>query len=343
MGQNNEKCLNFHSINLTKSNESFLDSEDENFSNESFLEDPSYINNHSKDCDIESKDISEIKPVYIHSYSKDFYIDWENANDSSFAENFPINYAENFVTNEKEENASNSQQYNSIINRENENKNSAINETHFISQENFSQNNSNKGKKLLGRKKNGEIVNQTKGSSHDMYSNDNISIKTQTHFLNFIIAFLNCILPHFNYNKKLYKLDKKIKINIKKKDADKNVKSLNDKTIRYIVSNEISKKYKSIKDKTNANKNICEEIKDNPVLNKILSENYLVFFKKFYYKSDSYINLKDYGLDKDIIFTKDIKNFKHFLKENEKRGNQYIMSIKRHVLKKYLPGSIFIC
>ena len=79
------------------------------------------------------------------------------------------------------------------------------------------------------------------------------------------------------------------------------------------------------------------------MLNEILSEKYLVFFKKFYYKSGSYINLKDYGLDKDIIFTKDVKNFKHLLKENEKKGDKYIMYIKRHVLKKYLPGSIFIC
>ena len=79
------------------------------------------------------------------------------------------------------------------------------------------------------------------------------------------------------------------------------------------------------------------------MLNKILSLNFLVFFKKFYFDTYSYINLKEYGLDKDIIFTKDVKNFKHFLKENKKRGNKYIMSIKRHVYKKYLPGSIFIC
>ena len=102
------------------------------------------------------------------------------------------------------------------------------------------------------------------------------------------------------------------------------------------------KKYTSINDKAEANKKICEEIKDYPILNKILSLNYLVFFKKFYYNSDSYINLKEYGLDENIVFTKDVKNFKHLLKENEKKGNQYIMSIKRHVLKKYLPGSIFI-
>jgi hypothetical protein len=60
-------------------------------------------------------------------------------------------------------------------------------------------------------------------------------------------------------------------------------------------------------------------------------------------QSNSSINLKDYDFDIDITLTKDAKNFKHLLKENAKKGSQYIWSIKRHVLKNYLPGSIFIC
>ena len=205
-------------------------------------------------------------------------------------------------------------------------------ETPFISQETTSQNSSNKEEKLLGRKTRKEKDIYPEGSFHDMYREDNMSIKVQRHFLNFIIALLNIIFPHFNYNKKLFKLDNEFKINIKKE----NVKSLNNKTIGDIITKKISQKYTSINDKVKANKNICEEIKNIPILKEILSENYLVFFKKFYYKSDSSINLKDYGLDKDIIFTKDVKNFNHLLKENEKRGTQYINLIKRHVLKNYL-------
>ena len=325
MRESIEESLSLYLNGSTKSIKSFLDSRDENFSKESFSEiDSGYIDN-------------------IDSQSKDSNIDWDNVNYSNFIENFPKYYFENFDINEKEENASNNQQNNLIREIENRNNNSAEIETPLISQENISNNRSNKRKKLLGRKKNGEKVNEPEGSSHDMYSNDNISIKIQTHFLNFIIALLNCIFLYFNYNKKLYKLDKSLKINIKKKNVEKNVESLNEKSIGYIISKRISKQYRTINDKINANKNIYEEIKDNSVLNKILSENYLVFFKKFYYNSDSYINLKDYGLDEDIIFTKDVKNFKHFLKENEKRGDKYIITIKRHVLKKYLPGSIFIC
>ena len=319
MGQNNEKSLNFHSnANATiESSQSFSYSRDENFSEEDFL---------------------EIFPVYLDSYSRDFN-DFDNINNSNFIERSPINYDNSIDINENEENASNSQQNNLMIEIGNKNNNSAAKETPFISQETIFPNSTNKGKNHLGRKKKEEKVNHQEGSYHDMFQNDNMSAKIQRHFLNFIIALLNCLFLYFNYNKKLFKLDKNFKINIKKE----NFENLNNQTIGDIISNKISSKYSSINDKAEANKKICEEIKDNPVLNEILSEKYLVFFKKFYYKSGSYINLKDYGLDKDIIFTKDVKNFKHLLKENEKRGGQYIRSIKRHALKNYFSGSIFMC
>ena len=204
-------------------------------------------------------------------------------------------------------------------------------------------NDPSKKKKLLGRKKKGKTPPLQEGSSHDIYAEDNISVKIKTHYLNFIITFLNCIFPHLNYKKKLYKLDKEFKINIKMINSKDNSESLNDKTIGEIISNKISKKYRSVNDKSNANKKICEEIKNNPILNRILSENYLIFFKKFYYNTDSFINLKDYGLNKVIFFTKNVKNFKHLLKDNENKGEKYIMSIKEHVVRNYIPDLMFLC
>jgi hypothetical protein len=308
------KLLNIHSNALFESIKTFSNSGDENF-----LKEGSFF------------------PEDFHNISIDF-IDYDNVNNSNFIGNSPIFQDNRVDINENEENASNNQQNNSKKKIEIRNYNSTNLKTPSISQKTISQSNSNKVKKQLGRKTKEEKFNQTEGSSHDMYRVDNISIKIQRHILNFIIQSLNCIFPHCNYYNKLFKLNYEFKKNIKKE----NVESLIDKTIGDIISNTISKKYKSIKDKTNANKKICEEIKD-PVLNKILSLNFLVFFKKFYFDTYSYINLKEYGLDKDIIFTKDVKNFKHFLKENKKIGDKYIMSIKRHVYKKYLPGSIFIC
>ena len=314
MRQVNEKYSNFHSNSGIESENSFSSSREEFFPNEFFFN------------------------------SRDF-IDPDDVNNFNFIGNSPINYDYSADINENEENAFIDQQYNlmdEIETRNNHSLSLSLSlslETPFISQETTSQNNSNKEKNHLGRKRKEEKANQSEGSFHDMYVKDNISIKIQRHFLNFIIALLNSIFPIFNYNQKLYKLDNAYKINLKKN----NVESLKDQTIEYIISNKISEKYKTINDKAEANRKICEEIKNYKVLKKILSENYLVFFKKFYYKSNSSINLKDYDFDIDITLTKDAKNFKHLLKENEKKGSQYIWSIKKHVLKKYLPGSIFIC
>ena len=286
------------------------------------------------------KGFSVIDSIHYDYFSNDFDKDSFNEIDFNFNSNFPIEHnifskkEEN--QNEIKENDSINQQNNLIIEIENED----TKETLF--QGTTSKIKSKKKNNHLGRKRKEEVVSQPESSSHSMYKVDNISVKVQRHFFNFIICFLNCLLRHLKYNKKLFKLGQEVKLNIKKKNLKKNVESLNDKTIEYIISNKISTKYKS---DINSNKNICEEMKKNPKLNKILSENYLTFFKTFYYSSDSYANiLRDYDLDiKDKICFKNVKNFKDFLNEHKNRGNMYIMSIKKVVLKNYLPGSIFIC
>ena len=371
----NEEFLNFHSYDRIKSLESiyylkdnFYIRRDDFFNSRNFFNNPRVdsINPRndaimSKVYSFEPRDnilskecLSDINSSYhdivLNIFDKDFingkninFIDNKNESfDSVFHDIFfndfdkdsnngnNINFVDN--KNEKEKNITKSQQNNLLINKENK-----INNSNPTTKETTSQ---NKPKKILGRKPKKQTDYQQNNSSHGIYTEDNILVKIQTHYLNFIISFLNCVFPHLNYNKKLYKLDKKFKINIKKSNLNE---SLNEKTIGEIISNKIGKKYKTIDDKINANKNICEEIKNNPILNKILSENYLVFFKKFYYNTDSYINLKDYGLNKDIIFTKDVKNFKHLLKKNEKRGSQYIMSIKEYAHRNYMPELVFMC
>ena len=295
-------------LNRNKSKQDFLETLKKNFPNEYSL-DIASIDSNKQDYDIDSslsipKPTNDFFNIINSNENNDKNLDINNDNDQE--ENIPI-------ISEKEK---------------------------PVIDQSFA---SSKNKKNLGRKKGGEAAPLQENISHGIYSDDNISIKIKTHYLNFIIAFLNNIFPHLNYKKKLYKLDKEFKINIKKNNSKDNADSLNNKTIGEIISNKISRKYRSIDDKINANKIVCEEIKNNPVLNKILSENYLVFFKKFYYNSDSYVNLKDYGLNKVIIFAKNVKNFKYLIKENENRGEKYIMYIKEHVVRNYLPGLMFLC
>lgn len=249
------------------------------------------------------------------------------------------NIKEDENKNKKEENSSTAQK--DISSEINEIGKYSINmkEMSCIDKKKTSKNESTKAKILVGRKRKRSTAS-SKGPHHGKFSEDNISVKVKIHYLNFIISFLNCIFSHLNYNKGLSKLTKGFKINIKKS----NIESLNNKTIGDIISNEISIKYTTIDDKINANKDIYEEIKNNPILNKILSENYLTFFKKFYYRTDSKVNLKDYGLNKDIKFTEDVKNYKHLLlKKGVKEDDEYKMFIIMHIHRNYLPGLKFIC
>lgn len=177
---------------------------------------------------------------------------------------------------------------------------------------------------------------------HDKFAPDNLLRKIQVHYLTFIIAFLNEILQKMNYGKRFLKLDYEFKKNVNKT----NVQDLKTKNIKDIICNKISKKYRN---KENNNLLICEEIKDkkeNELINNILSENYLKLFKKIYYKSNKIINLKEYGLDENIVLSRNIKMFGDLLKgkENEAYDNrdQYIKYIKECAIQNYLPESIFL-
>ena len=159
--------------------------------------------------------------------------------------------------------------------------------------------------------------------THNSDSLDNLFIKIRVHYLSFIISYINNILKELNYNLKFYKLNYKFK-KISKKDK---IKSLEDKTIGEIICNDISNKYKF---KTiNYNKLLYKNIENNEVLNKILSENYLQLFQKIYFRNKRKINLIEYGLDKTINLSNEVKMYNDLLlKEGGKsRGFKRNMSI----------------
>ena len=169
---------------------------------------------------------------------------------------------------------------------------------------------------------------------HDRNRTDNLLRKIQVHYLSFIVSYLNDILKNLNYKKKFLKLNYKFKSNINKNFVD----SLKKKNIGDIISTEISVKYKN-KDK-NINKELYEKIKDNDVLNKIFEDNYLKLFRQVYYKSRKKINLKEYGLNKEIILSKNVKMVDDLLKNNNDLDE--IKKIKESIIKNFLPDSIFL-
>ena len=169
-------------------------------------------------------------------------------------------------------------------------------------------------KKKRGRVKqerNQEEINEKEDNDyikiHDKNTSDNLLRKIQVHYLSFIVVFLNEILAFLNIKQRFLKLNYEFKSNIKKEF----VNSLKAKTIGDIIRTQISIKYK--KD-LNYNNNIYAKTKGNKVLNKIYSENYLLFFRKIYFKSDKKINLRDYGLNKEIKLSDKAKLYKDLIK-----------------------------
>lgn len=157
--------------------------------------------------------------------------------------------------------------------------------------------------------------NEKNKITHDKFSPDNLLRKIQVHFISFIVAFINDILKNLNYSQRFFKLD----YEVKKKVTKEYVESLKKKKIYEILCNKICNKYRN-KDKF-ANHQIYEEIKNDEILNRILSEDYLTIFKNFYFKNYKTINLKAYGLDKNIILSNNTKIYKDLLKDNEVYSN----------------------
>ena len=185
-------------------------------------------------------------------------------------------------------------------------------------------------KKKRGREKANSDLND---KSHDKYFPDNLLRKIQVHYLSFVIDFLNEILSFLKYDKRFLKLGYDYKKDITKK----NLEYLKNQKIIDVVCSPISKKYKKVE---YSNTTVYENIKDNKVLNKILSENYLTLFEKIYYKSNKIINLKDYGLDQNIALSKKVKMFDDLLKgkDNEADDNcDYNKCLKECVKQNYLP------
>lgn len=166
-------------------------------------------------------------------------------------------------------------------------------------------------KKNRGRNKSLKVNKYDR--THKFDFPDNILRKIHVHFLTFIVSYLNDILKQLNYKQRFLKL----KYNFKKKANKTAIKDIKNKTIGEIICNEISNKYKK---KGNLfNKEIYGQIKDKEILNKIFSESYLNLFKKIYHKSIKRINLKEYGYDKEIILSNDVKMYKDLLLKDIKK------------------------
>lgn len=193
------KCLNIHSNEGIKLNKSFLDSREDFLGTDFFYSDTlsSYSESEDNlDKKLEMAHHPLLLPPPPQSLLQDYHnlyelqfqigillpttsdidIDSFNEKDFNFNDSSPIKHDIFSKRDENhnviEENASINKKNNIILEVEKENKNSKLKET--------------PKKKCLGRKRKEETISQPESSSHTMYENDNISVKIQRHFFNFI-------------------------------------------------------------------------------------------------------------------------------------------------------------
>jgi hypothetical protein len=187
-------------------------------------------------------------------------------------------------------------------------------------------------------KKRGRQTNlKEEKKTHDIFSDDNILRKIQVHFISFIILFLNDILRSFGIREKFLKLDYKFKKDVNKQKFAE-IKS---KNIGEIISSKISTKYKT---EENVNKNLYELLKTNEVLGAIFDMNYMTVFRIFYMKKEKTLDLRIFGIEKEITLSKKTETCYELLeKEKSKENNEkYINLINECLNKKFLNEKKFV-
>ena len=129
---------------------------------------------------------------------------------------------------------------------------------------------------------------------------DNIIRKIKVHYTNkFLIKFINSIIkvkfwPKHKYCElKFYPLI----YNKLKKTTKDCINDIKYRTIKDVIKNDISRRYK--KCASNSNLKLCQKIEEEEELkdiNDILELEFLYFFEKIYMQKKKKINLKEYGL-----------------------------------------------
>ena len=171
---------------------------------------------------------------------------------------------------------------------------------------------------------------------HDRYSLDNVLAKVKNHSLSLVPPFLNDILKVLFIEEEFYQLSHKFKKKIKNNYFSEAKKE----TLGNIICNKISPKYSRDK---NENIKTFNKVKDHEIFKKILSMDYITYFKRYYMESKKCINLKDYGIENEIILSEKCKMYNDLIKKNTNNedNENYIKSIKNCINKNYITKKLF--
>lgn len=196
-------------------------------------------------------------------------------------------------------------------------------------------------------KKNGRgIFKKVVYKKHDKMEKDNIVRKIQVHYCNFLINFINEIIKRIIIDES-YKTENaeqiihmtdylfnninyKFKSNIKKEF----IEEMENMAIKDIISPK--KEFCELHSIKNKNELIMKriELKNNPILNKILNQKYLYYFNEIYYPNKRNIILNEENEILNINLSNNTKLFNDLVLKNME-DNKYILKLKRVAMQNF--------
>jgi hypothetical protein len=225
----------------------------------------------------------------------------------------------------------------------------------FKSSEYFSENFDNKIKnienlqKINGNCRKKKIIYK----KHDKMEKDNIVRKIQVHYCNFLVNFINEVIQKIiideSYktenaeeiihmkNYLLNNLDYKFKANIKKdfmkKSENMKIKEIISPTKEFCEKFNIANKNEEIMRKI--------ELKNNPILKKILNQNYFYYFNEIYNQNKRNLELNEENESISIKLSNNTKMIDDLILKNNDDKN-YILKLKRIIMQNFSkPKYIF--
>jgi hypothetical protein len=157
---------------------------------------------------------------------------------------------------------------------------------------------------------------------HSKLTNDNIAKKIETHYLKFLILFLNVILKKLNCKQKFCGFNKQTELFSNASKA--NIKTINNQTIKEILFLEITKKSKKNYEVDKyKNKSVYEEVLMNfPQMNDLFEKKVIDIFNEIYYDENhrnlKIIDLNKYNINLIIELKKEkLENFEDLLNKKK--------------------------
>lgn len=178
------------------------------------------------------------------------------------------------------------------------------------------------------RGRSGNTTNRKNAQIHDKYSEDNVKRKIQVHYLSFILSYINDILKQLGYKQEFLKISYDFKKNVNSKFFE----GLKTKKISDIISNKISKKYKKIDEDSNIK--LYENLRYNEDLKILFDAKYLDIFENIYLERN--INFLNFGSDKKIQLSSDVKTFKDLKQKIKNQKKEYVEIINLYIKQNFI-------